>query len=67
VFLADELFERKWAYARCERRPSICAERIHIFLFVEKVVHDRKYGAPAISASHFGLGAGVIYSRQPGG
>jgi len=53
MFLADELFEREWAHARGERRPSISAQRIDIFLFVEKVVHDRKYGSPVTSASHF--------------
>src|SRR5260370_27208719 len=64
MVLANELFERKGAHTRGERRPSICPRRIDIFLFVEKVVHGRKYGAHAISASHFGLGAGLIYSRQ---
>src|SRR6266581_2801942 len=67
MFLADELLERTWAHPGGERRPSICARKIDIFLFVEKVVHDRKYDAPTISASDFGLGAGLIYSRQPGG
>ena len=59
MFLADEVLEGMWTHTRSERRPSICARSIDI-LFVEKVVHDRKYGAPAISASHFGLGAGLI-------
>lgn len=53
MFLADELFERIRAHTRGERRTSICARRIDIFLFVEKVVHDRKYDSHAISASHF--------------
>jgi hypothetical protein len=66
MFLADELFERTRAHTRSERRPSICARRIDI-LFVEKVVHDRKYGAPAISAPHFGLGAGLITLVSPVG
>jgi hypothetical protein len=53
MFLADEFLEGMWAHARGKRRPSICARRIAIFLFAEKVVHDRKYGSHAISASHF--------------
>jgi hypothetical protein len=53
MFLADELFERTRAHTRGKRRPSICARKIDIFLFVEKVVHGRKYGSHAISASHF--------------
>jgi hypothetical protein len=55
MFLADELLEGTWAHARSKRRRALCAHKIDIFLLFKKIGHEKKYGAHATFASHFGL------------
>lgn len=55
VFLADKFVECARSHARGQRRSAIGALMIGVILLLEKVVHAKKYGALAFSASHFGF------------
>src|SRR5215469_6751744 len=45
VSLTDKFLERARPHPRCKRRCAVSAFAITVFLFLEKVVHRKKYGA----------------------
>src|SRR5204863_8758032 len=53
VFLADKFLERAWPHPCGERSSGVCS--FNLLRFLEQVLHERKYGARAASASDFEL------------